>query len=89
MSILNENMIRQSPSRPSRAAAASKGDHAMGEQQAAEESSRLPTSGPGTTGEQLRYFAGLHDTASERSSPLSFRCADLLSHLVPRPEGAR
>jgi hypothetical protein len=39
---------------------------------------------------QLRYFAALHDTASERSSTIVFPLpTDLLTHLVPRPDGAK
>jgi hypothetical protein len=39
---------------------------------------------------QLRYFAALHDTASERSSTIVFPLpTDLLTHLAPRPDGAR
>ena len=39
---------------------------------------------------QLRYFAALHDIASERSSTIVFPLpTDLLTHLVPRPEGAK
>jgi hypothetical protein len=39
---------------------------------------------------QLRYFAALHDTGSERSSTIVFPLpTDLLTHLAPRPDGAR
>jgi regulator of protease activity HflC (stomatin/prohibitin superfamily) len=39
---------------------------------------------------QLRYFAALHDTASERSSTIVFPLpTDLLTHLAPRPDGAK
>ena len=89
---LNENMIRaiakQAEAERLRRA---KVINAMGEQQAAEklvEAGRLLAREPQAM--QLRYFAALHDTASERSSTIVFPLpTDLLSHLVPRPEGAR
>ena len=65
--------------------------NAMGEQQAAEklvEAGRLLAREPQAM--QLRYFAALHDIASERSSTIVFPLpTDLLTHLVPRPEGAK
>src|SRR5438876_9975785 len=65
--------------------------NAMGEQQAAEklvEAGRILAQEPQAM--LLRYFAALHDIAGERSSTVVFPLpTDLLSHLVPRPEGAR
>jgi hypothetical protein len=63
----------------------------LGEQQAAEklvEAGRLLAREPQAM--QLRYFAALHDIASERSSTIVFPLpTDLLTHLVPRPDGAK
>src|SRR5437660_3800037 len=65
--------------------------NAIGEQQAAEklvEAGRLLAREPQAM--QLRYFAALHDTASERSSTIVFPLpTDLLTHLAPRPDGAK
>ena len=88
---LNENMIRaiakQAEAERLRRA---KVINAEGEQQAAEklvEAGRLLAREPQAM--QLRYFAALHDTASERSSTIVFPLpTDLLTHLAPRPEGA-
>ena len=89
---LNENMIRaiakQAEAERLRRA---KVINAAGEQQAAEklvEAGRLLAREPQAM--QLRYFAALHDIASERSSTIVFPLpTDLLTHLVPRPEGAK
>jgi len=89
---LNENMIRaiakQAEAERLRRA---KVINAEGEQQAAEklvEAGRLLAREPQAM--QLRYFAALHDIASERSSTIVFPLpTDLLTHLVPRPEGAK
>ena len=88
---LNEGMIRaiakQAEAERLRRA---KVINAEGEQQAAEklvEAGRLLAREPQAM--QLRYFAALHDIASERSSTIVFPLpTDLLTHLVPRPEGA-
>ena len=65
--------------------------NAEGEQQAAEklvEAGRLLA--PGTTGDAVTLFRGPADTASERSSTIVFPLpTDLLTHLVPRPDGAK
>ena len=89
---LNENMIRaiakQAEAERLRRA---KVINAEGEQQAAEklvEAGRLLAREPQAM--QLRYFAALHDTASERSSTIVFPLpTDLLTHLAPRPDEAR
>jgi regulator of protease activity HflC (stomatin/prohibitin superfamily) len=89
---LNEGMIRaiakQAEAERLRRA---KVINAEGEQQAAEklvEAGRLLAREPQAM--QLRYFAALHDIASERSSTIVFPLpTDLLTHLVPRPDGAR
>jgi regulator of protease activity HflC (stomatin/prohibitin superfamily) len=64
--------------------------NAMGEQQAAEklvEAGQLLAQEPQAM--QLRYFAALHDIASERSSTIVFPLpTDLLTHLAPRPDGS-
>src|SRR6266436_9401028 len=76
---LNENMIRAIAKQ------------AEGEQQAAEklvEAGRLLAREPQAM--QLRYFAALHDIASERSSTIVFPLpTDLLTLLAPRPDGAK
>jgi hypothetical protein len=63
----------------------------VGEQQAAKklvEAGRLLAREPQAM--QLCYFAALHDIASERSSTIVFPLpTDLLTHLVPRPDGAK
>src|SRR5882757_1331403 len=89
---LNESMIRaiakQAEAERLRRA---KVINAEGEQQAAEklvEAGRLLAREPQAM--QLRYFAALHDIASERSSTIVFPLpTDLLTHLVPRPDGAK
>src|SRR5258706_15298797 len=89
---LNENMIRaiakQAEAERLRRA---KVINAEGEQQAAEklvEAGRLLAREPQAM--QLRYFAALHDIASERSSTIVFPLpTDLLTHLAPRPDGAK
>src|SRR3977135_792397 len=89
---LNENMIRaiakQAEAERLRRA---KVINAMGEQQAAEklvEAGQLLAREPRAM--QLRYFEALHDIASERSSTIVFPLpTDLLTHLVPRPDGAK
>src|SRR3981081_896617 len=89
---LNENMIRaiakQAEAERLRRA---KVINAMGEQQAAEklvEAGQLLAREPQAM--QLRYFAALHDIASERSSTIVFPLpTDLLTHLAPRPDGAK
>jgi regulator of protease activity HflC (stomatin/prohibitin superfamily) len=85
---LNENMIRaiakQAEAERLRRA---KVINAEGEQQAAEklvEAGVLLAQEPRAM--QLRYFAALHDIASERSSTIVFPLpTDLLSHIAPRP----
>jgi regulator of protease activity HflC (stomatin/prohibitin superfamily) len=89
---LNENMIRaiakQAEAERLRRA---KVINAEGEQQAAEklvEAGRFLAREPQAM--QLRYFAALQDIASERSSTIVFPLpTDLLTHLVPRPDGAK
>jgi regulator of protease activity HflC (stomatin/prohibitin superfamily) len=89
---LNENMIRaiakQAEAERLRRA---KAINAMGEQQAAEklvEAGQLLAREPQAM--QLRYFAALHDIASERSSTIVFPLpTDLLTHLAPRSDGAK
>src|SRR5712692_6509513 len=92
---LNESMIRaiakQAEAERLRRA---KVINAEGEQQAAEklvEAGRLLGREPQAM--QLRYFAALHDIASERSSTIVFPLpTDLLTHLThfaPRPDGAK
>jgi regulator of protease activity HflC (stomatin/prohibitin superfamily) len=89
---LNENMIRaiakQAEAERLRRA---KVINALGEQQAAEklvEAGQLLAREPQAM--QLRYFAALHDIASERSSTIVFPMpTDLLTHLAPRPDGAK
>jgi regulator of protease activity HflC (stomatin/prohibitin superfamily) len=89
---LNENMIRaiakQAEAERLRRA---KVINALGEQQAAEklvEAGQLLAREPQAM--QLRYFAALHDIASERSSTIVFPLpTDLLTHLAPRPDGAK
>ena len=92
---LNEGMIRaiakQAEAERLRRA---KVINAMGEQQAAEklvEAGRLLAREPQAM--QLRYFAALHDIASERSSTIVFPLpTDLLTHLThfaTRPDGAK
>ena len=65
--------------------------NAEGEQQAAEklvEAGRLLAREPRAM--RLRYFAALHDTASERSSTIVFPPpTDLLARLAPRSDGAK
>jgi regulator of protease activity HflC (stomatin/prohibitin superfamily) len=89
---LNENMIRaiakQAEAERLRRA---KVINAEGEQQAAEklvEAGRLLAREPQAM--QLRYFAALHDIASERSSTIVFPLpTDLLTHLALPPDGAK
>jgi regulator of protease activity HflC (stomatin/prohibitin superfamily) len=88
---LNENMVRaiakQAEAERLRRA---KVINAEGEQQAAEklvEAGKLLSVEPRAM--QLRYFAALHDIASERSSTIVFPLpTDLLSHLASRPQSA-
>jgi regulator of protease activity HflC (stomatin/prohibitin superfamily) len=87
---LNENMVRaiakQAEAERLRRA---KVINAEGEQQAAEklvEAGRLLAQEPQAM--QLRYFAALHDIASEKSSTIVFPLpTDLLAHLARRPRG--
>src|SRR5881227_3918884 len=89
---LNENMVRaiakQAEAERLRRA---KVINPEGEQQAAEklvEAGKMLAREPQAM--QLRYFAALHDIASERSSTIVFPLpTDLLSHLTPRPDGAK
>src|SRR5256714_3890280 len=90
---LNEGMIRaiakQAEAERLRRA---KVINAEGEQQAAEklvEAGRVLAGDPRAM--QLRYFAALHDIASERSSTIVFPLpTDLLAHLAPqRPDATR
>ena len=89
---LNENMIRaiakQAEAERLRRA---KVINAEGKQQAAEklvEAGRLLAREPRAM--RLRYFAALHDTASERSSTIVFPPpTDLLARLAPRSDGAK
>src|SRR6266567_4310625 len=89
---LNENMVRaiakQAEAERLRRA---KVINAEGEQQAAEklvEAGRILAREPQAM--QLRYFAALHDIAGERSSTIVFPLpTDLLTHLAPRPDGAK
>jgi regulator of protease activity HflC (stomatin/prohibitin superfamily) len=88
---LNESMVRaiakQAEAERLRRA---KVINAEGEQQAAEklvEAGVLLSREPRAM--QLRYFAALHDIASERSSTIVFPLpTDLLSHLAPQRAGA-
>ncbi len=85
---LNESMVRaiakQAEAERLRRA---KVINAEGEQQAAEklvEAGRLLAQEPQAM--QLRYFAALHDIASEKSSTIVFPLpTDLMSHFAPRP----
>src|SRR5882724_11569988 len=89
---LNENMIRaiakQAEAERLRRA---KVINAVGEQQAAEklvEAGQLLAREPQAM--QLRYFEALHDIAGERSSTIVFPLpTDLLTHLVPKSDGAK
>src|SRR5215212_12219541 len=88
---LNESMVRaiakQAEAERLRRA---KVINAEGEQQAAEklvEAGKLLSQEPQAM--QLRYFAALHDIASEKSSTIVFPLpTDLLAHLTPRTGGA-
>ena len=88
---LNESMIRaiakQAEAERLRRA---KVINAEGEQQAAEklvEAGKILAKEPQAM--QLRYFAALHDIASEKSSTIVFPLpTDLLAHLTPRPHAA-
>jgi regulator of protease activity HflC (stomatin/prohibitin superfamily) len=89
---LNENMVRaiakQAEAERLRRA---KIINAEGEQQAAEklvEAGRIISKEPQAM--QLRYFAALHDIASERSSTIVFPLpTDLLAHVGQRSGGAK
>src|SRR5882762_1216361 len=92
---LNESMIREiAKQAEAERLRRAKVINAEGEQQAAEklvEAGRLLGREPQAM--QLRYFAALHDIASERSSTIVFPLpTDLLTHLThfaPRPDGAK
>src|SRR5256884_7962411 len=85
---LNENMIR-AIAKQAEAERLRRGEgiNAEGEQQAAEklvEAGRVLAGDPRAM--QLRYFAALHDIASERSSTIVFPPpTGLLAHLTPQP----